>query len=76
MKEFQSYNIETLFIITYSKQGEEKIYKNYFKAQIKKNNIFPKEKVNNIINNTFCLDSFNIKYLKVLSEIFNILKAI
>ena len=75
MKEFQSYNIETLFIITYSKQGEEKIYKNNFKEQIKKNNIFPKEKVNYIINNTFCLDSFNIKYSKVLSEIFIYIKG-
>ena len=75
MKEFQSYNIETLFIITYSKQGEEKIYKNNFKDQIKKNNIFPKEKVNNIINNTFCLDSFNIKYSKVLSDIFIYIKG-
>jgi GTP-binding protein EngB required for normal cell division len=70
LKEFQSYNIETIFIITYSKQGEEKIYKNNFKGQLKKNNIFPKEKINNIINNTFCLDSFNIKYSKVISDIF------
>jgi len=31
--------------------------------------------VNNIINNTFCLDSFNIKYLKVLSEIFIYIKG-
>ena len=76
LKEFQSYNIETLFIITYSKQGEEKIYKNNFKDQIKKNNIFPKEKVKNIINNSFCLDSFNIKYSKVLSDIFIYIKGL
>ena len=70
LKEFQTYNIETIFIITYSKQGEEKMYKNNFKDQIKKNNIFPKEKINNIINNTFCIDSFNIKYSKTISDIF------
>ena len=70
LKEFQTYNIETIFIITYSKQGEEKMYKNNFKDQIKKNNIFPKEKINSIINNTFCLDSFNIKYSKTISDIF------
>ena len=70
LKEFQSYNIETLFIITYSKLGEEKIYKNNFKEQIKKNKIFPKEKINSVINNTFCLDSFNIKYSKAISDIF------
>ena len=70
LKEFQSYNIETIFIITYSKQGEEKLYKNNFKEQIKKNNIFPKDKINSVINNTFCLDSFNIKYSKTISNIF------
>ena len=75
LKEFQNYNIEIIFIITYSKQGEEKIYKNNFKEQIKKNNIFPKEKINSVINNTFCLDSFNIKFSKVLSDIFLYIKG-
>ena len=75
LKEFQSYNIETIFIITYSKQGEEKIYKNNFKDQIKKNNILSKDKIKNIYNNTFCLDSFNIKYSKTISDIFVYIKG-
>ena len=44
------------------------MYKNDFKSQIKKNKIFPKEKINDIINNTFCLDLFNIYYSKTISE--------
>ena len=70
LQRFQSYNIEIFFIITYSKNKEEKLYKNNFKQQIKENKIFPKEKINNIINNTFCIDSFDIKYSKTISDIF------
>ena len=70
LQRFESYNIETFFIITYSKNKEEKLYKNNFKEQIKQNKIFPKEKVNDVINNTFCIDSFDIKYSKTISDIF------
>ena len=62
MQKLHSYNIEIFFIITYSNKGEENLFKNNFKEQIKKNKIFPKEKIKDIINNTFCIDSFNIKY--------------
>jgi len=70
MQKLHSYNIEIFFIITYSNKGEENLFKNNFKGQIKKNKIFPKEKINDIINNTFCIDSFNIKYSKTISDIF------
>lgn len=70
LKKIQSYNIEIFFIITYSKQGEEKIYKDNFKTQMKKNKIFSKEKINDIINNTFCLDLFNMNYSKIISNLF------
>ena len=75
LQRFQSYNIEIFFIITYSKNKEEKLYKNNFKQQIKENKIFPKEKINNIINNTFCIDSFDIKYSKTISDIFLIISG-
>ena len=70
MQKLHSYNIEIFFIITYSNKGEENLFKNNFKEQIKKNKIFPKEKIKDIINNTFCIDSFNIKYSKTISDIF------
>lgn len=70
LKKLHSYNIETFFIITFSNQGGEELHKNNFKEQIKKNKIFPKEKVKGIINNTFCIDSFNLKYSKTISDIF------
>lgn len=68
LKKLESFKIEIFFIITYSTEGKEKMYKNDFKSQIKKNKIFPKEKINDIINNTFCLDLFNIYYSKTISE--------
>jgi len=70
LKKLLDFKIEIFFIITYSKQGEEKIYKNNFKTQIKKDKIFPKEKISDIINNTFCVDLFNIYYSKTISDIF------
>jgi hypothetical protein len=70
MQKLHSYNIEIFFIITYSNKREENLFKNNFKEQIKKNKIFPKEKIKDIINNTFCIDSFNIKYSKTISDIF------
>ena len=75
LQRFESYNIETFFIITYSKNKEEKLYKNNFKEQIKQNKIFPKEKVNDVINNTFCIDSFDIKYSKTISDIFLLISS-
>ena len=70
IQKLQTYKIETFFIITYSKNKEEKLYKNNFKEQIKNNKIFPKEKINDVINNTFCIDSFDLKYAKTISDIF------
>ena len=70
IQRLQTYKIETFFIITYSKNKEEKLYKNNFKEQIKGNKIFPKEKINDVINNTFCIDSFELKYAKTISDIF------
>ena len=75
LQKFQSFNIEIFFIITYSKKGEEKLYKNNFKKQIKDKKIFPKEKINDVINNTFCIDSFDIEYSKNISDIFLLLSG-
>jgi GTP-binding protein EngB required for normal cell division len=56
LQELQNYKVEIFFIITNSTQGREIITKDYFEETIKSKKIFPKDKINGIINNTFCLD--------------------
>lgn len=70
LKKLKDFKVEIIFIITFSQKGKEKINKNNFKDAIKENNIFPKEQVNSVINNTFCLDLFDIQYSKTISDIF------
>lgn len=70
LQKLQTYKVEIFFIITNSTKGREIITKNYFKDTIKRKQIFPKDKINGIINNTFCLDLFDIDNLKTISDIF------
>jgi hypothetical protein len=64
------------FLLLHIPKTKRKNYiKNNFKQQIKENKIFPKEKINDIINNTFCIDSFDIKYSKTISDIFLLISS-
>ena len=70
LQKLQTYKVEIFFIITNSTKGREIITKNNFKDTIKSKKIFQKDKINDIINNTFCLDLFDIYNLKTISDIF------